>query len=238
VAEHRVVVEAQLAVEGDQAAVLGDDERVDLDQRAVQLHVELAQRPHELFGAGDARARDVQLVADLANLVGQQAHVRIEMFLVDQVRRFGRHLFDLHAALARDHQHRLGRRPVEDDAQIQLAGDLAALFDEHPVDRLAFRSGLNRHQLLAQQILGNGQCFLGRADQLHAPLLRVAFDRPLPAAAGVNLGLHHRQWPAQLFECRRRLFRLGRHLPLEHSDARLAEQFFGLIFVDFHRDLP
>ena len=165
-------------------------------------------------------ALDVQPVAQLADLIGQQADVRIEMLLVNQVRRFGRDLLDLDAALARDHQHRFGRGPVEHDAQVQLAGDLAAFLDEDAVDRLALGAGLDRDQRLAEQVLGDLARLVGRADELHAALLRIVLDRPLAAAAGVNLRLHDRQRPAQFLERRRRFVGRRGHLAAEHGHAR------------------
>ena len=61
VAEQGVVVEADLGVEGEQLAGLGDDERVDLDQAAIERDEQLAERLHELLGRADARAGEVEL---------------------------------------------------------------------------------------------------------------------------------------------------------------------------------
>ncbi len=71
------------------------------------------------------------------------------MLLEYLLRSFGRDLFDLHPAFAGDHQDRLCRGPVDDDPQVQLAGNVAALLDQHLADRLALRSGLDRHQAVA-----------------------------------------------------------------------------------------
>ncbi len=48
VAEERVVVEAHLGVERDQLAGAGDDQRVDLDDRGVELAEGAVERGHEL----------------------------------------------------------------------------------------------------------------------------------------------------------------------------------------------
>ena len=145
--------------------------------------------------------------AQLADLVGLQAGVGIELLLEDQLRRLGGDLLDVHAAFARGHQHRHRRGAVEDDAQVQLAGDVAACFDEHPADRLALGAGLDRDQLLAEQLRGDVLRFVGDFDELHAALLGVVFDRPLAAAAGVDLGLHDGERAAQLVERRGRFVR-------------------------------
>ena len=59
-------------------------------------------------------------------------------------------------------------------------------------------------------------------------------ERSLAAAAGVDLGLDHGQRAAELVEGRgRRVGRIGHHAR-RHGDRRLAEDLFGLVFVDFH----
>ena len=52
------------------------------------------------------------------------------MFLENQLGRFLGDFFDLHAAFGADHQHGFGRGAIEHDAQVQLASDIAACFDE------------------------------------------------------------------------------------------------------------
>ena len=51
---------------------------------------------------------------------------------------------------------------IDDDAQVQLAGDLAAFFDQHLADGLALRAGLDRDQRLPEQIAGRFGGFVGR----------------------------------------------------------------------------
>ena len=116
VPEHGVVVEGNFGVECDQLAGFGDNQRVDLHQAAVVLHISPTEGLHELLRAADGRSFDPQLLAELADLIAVQAGVRVEMFLENLLRRLGRDFLDFHATLATDHQHRLGGCPVEDDA--------------------------------------------------------------------------------------------------------------------------
>ena len=58
----------------------------------------------------------------------------------------GRHLLDLDAALGRGHEHRGLAGPVDDDAEIELAGDVERFFDEDALDPLALRTGLMGHE--------------------------------------------------------------------------------------------
>ncbi len=152
--------------------------------------------------------------AQLANLVTVQAGVGVEGLVKDQLRRVVGHLLDVHATLAGDDQHRPGGRPIDDDAQVQLAGDLAAFFHQHLADGLTGRPGLDGDQGLAQQGPGHFAGLFGAFDQLHAALLGVGFDRSLAAAAGVDLRLDHGQRSAQRGEGRRRFFGSSGNHPL------------------------
>ena len=98
-AVERVGVEIDLGIEADQLAVLGDDERIDLEQAHVLVDeglVELAHHLHallalvalELEGRGDA-------AADIRRITGG----RIDLHGDDLLRRVMGHLFDVHAAL-------------------------------------------------------------------------------------------------------------------------------------------
>ena len=51
----------------------------------------------------------------------------------------GGDLLDVHAAGRAGHHHRLARRAIEHDAQIQLARHLQTLLDEHARDRRGLR---------------------------------------------------------------------------------------------------
>ena len=44
---------------------------------------------------------------------------------------------------------------IDHDAQVQLAGDVAALFDQHLAHHLPGRPGLDRDQVIAQQGRGD-----------------------------------------------------------------------------------
>ena len=124
----------------------------------------------------------------------------LKRFFEDQLGRLGGDLFDVHAALAGGHQHGAAARAIDHDAQVQLAGDVAAGFDQHAADGLPFGAGLDRDQPLAEQVAGHRAGFVGAADQLHAVLLRVVFDRAFAAAAGVDLGLDDGERAAQFLE--------------------------------------
>ena len=189
-AEQRVVVEADLGVEADQLLVLGDDQRIHFEQ----AHVLLGER---LVEAGEQRAHLLLQIGIEAERLGDAPHVmradaghRIDRDRDDLVGRVVRDLLDVHAAFGRDHDRDARGLAVEQHRQIELLVDRGAVLDVEPVDDLALRSGLVRHQ--------------GRAEDARRFLLHVV-DRfhdldaaGLAAAAGVDLRLHHPDRTAEL----------------------------------------
>ena len=143
-------------------------------------------------------------------------------------------MLDIHAAFRGNDQHRPAAAAIDDRAQVELAGDRAAFFDQHAVDGLAFRPGLDGDQLMAEDVGGDRFGLFAAADQLHAALRGDVLDGSLAAAAGVDLGLDHGHRPGQLDEgVGGGLGRVG-HEPAGHGHARLAEDLLGLEFVNFH----
>ena len=124
---------------------------------------------------------------------------------------------------------------VDDDAQVQLAGDVAAGLDEHAADRLAFGAGLNRDQLVAEQ----------RSRRLLAPLRRLCTSCtprcfglslivPLPRPPAWIWALTTASGPPSCLNAAAASSGVRGDDALRHGDAGLAEQFFGLKFVNFH----
>ena len=160
------------------------------------------------------------------------------MLLEDLLRRLGRHLLDFHAAFAGNHQDRFGGRAVHDDAQVQLASDVAAFFDQHLANGLARRTGLDGHQAVAQHPARRRGGFFGTADQLDAALFGELLNLPLAAAARMDLGLDHGQRPAQFSKRLGGVIRRRGHDAAQDRYARVAKDLLGLEFVDFHRERP
>ena len=102
------------------------------------------------------------------------------------------------------------------------------------MDGLPFGAGLDRDQLVAEQIAGDRLRLLAAADELHAVLAGDFGDRPLAAAAGVDLGLDDGGFRA---EARERvgggLRRIGDDAA-RHRDAGFAEDLLRLVFVNLH----
>ncbi len=80
---------------------------------------------------------------------------RVEVLLEDGFGVLGRDLLDLHPAELRGHQHRQLGGTVEDDAEVELAGDPERLLDEHLVDDPSLGTGLLGDQLHAEDLAGD-----------------------------------------------------------------------------------
>jgi len=164
-----------------------------------------------------------------------QAGVGVEGFFEDELGRVGGDVFDVHAAFARGHQDRLAAGPVDDDAEVQLAGDIAAGLDEDLLDGSAGRARLDGDQFAAQQVASDRGGLFGRFDELDAVLVGVRFDGPFAASASVDLGFHHGDRATKFFESGSGFFGRTGDDSLRNCHVGVAEQLFRLKFVDLHR---
>ncbi len=117
----------------------------------------------------------------LAGLVRLQTNRRVHELLVDLLGCLGRDFLDVDAALCADHQDGPSSPAIDQQAEVQLAIDGQALFDEQTADHLAGRSRLVRHERPAEQIGSDPFGLIRALDDLDTA--------GLPAATGVNLCL-------------------------------------------------
>ena len=90
--------------------------------------------------------------------------------------------FDFHPAFGAGDKDRPSAVTIDQNAQIQFFGDIGAFFDQQPTDFPTFRTGLVRHQGLADQFLGQAR---------HVRLVLRNLDATgLASAAGMDLRLH------------------------------------------------
>ena len=225
----RVVVEVHLGVEGEQPAVGGGDERVDLDQRRVGIFGGTRQRHHELHRAADVLRLQPEAEGDFARLKATQPEAGNQMLLDDGMGILGGDLFDLHATRGRCHEDIAAGDAVEHDAEVQLARDGQGLFDQQPLHDLALGPGLVRDQLHAQHLGCELGGFFRRFGELDAAALA--------AASGVNLRFDHDAGRALLKQRTRRVERLIarlNHLAARHRHSILSQNGFSLVLVNFH----
>ncbi|MEY9168156.1 hypothetical protein ABIE78_006275 [Sinorhizobium fredii] len=240
VAEERIAVEGHLGIEDAHAAVLHDDQRVDLEQAHVLLDEGLVEDREEFFGVGARFAFELQRIGQRLQVVSGDALIGIDRNGDDLFRRMLGNCLDIHAALGRNHEGNLADGAIDEDREIEFAVDVGAVLDIEAVDLLAGRAGLLGHQRIAEHILGIGNDLVDRFRQPHAALgIGPEFlELALAAAAGMDLALHDVKRSRQLFRGRfgfvggedRDTFRDRRAVALQQS--------LGLIFMDVHEFFP
>ena len=123
------------------------------------------------------------------------------------------------------HDHWLALGSIKGDAQIKLAFYIRGLLHEDLLDLLAFRAGLVGDELHAENQAGRLASLCGASGQFDAPALA--------ATSSVDLGLDHdlsTQFGGHAFG----LIRCRGHVAARYGDLVLVQNFFGLIFVNFH----
>ena len=142
--KQRVVVERHLCVEHAQLALLGHDQRIDLEHRHVlgdEGGVELA---HQLLGLLGEIARQIKRLGDGAAVMAHDAGGRIDGEGDDLFRRRVGDVLDVDAAFGRYHERHFTGFAVDQDRKVKLLVDVGAFFDVEAVDLLAVRPGLHR----------------------------------------------------------------------------------------------
>ncbi len=225
-AEQRAAVHVDLGVQAVQVALVGDHQRVHFDQRQILLFEQLRQAHENFRELVDLLAFQTQLERDLAGLIGLRADQRVDDRFENFLGGFLGDFLDLHAALGGRHEHHPAGGTVEHRAQIQFAGDVGAGFHQNFGDRLAVFIGLERHQALAQPLLGEFRRFLGAVDQFDAT--------GLTAATGVHLGFHDPFVTTDFLCLRRHLFRCIASEARRNRQAVISKKLFRLILVEIH----
>ena len=132
--EEGVPVDRNLCVQSHHLAILGHDQRVDLDQGGVLGARHLRQPGQHLRGLVADVLVEPGLVDDRPRGGGVEFAGRVDVALDEGARvRLG-HRLDVHAALRRDHREQLLLAPVEDDRGVVLGGDRRACLDPDLVD--------------------------------------------------------------------------------------------------------
>ena len=222
VAELRVLVERDLAVEGDDLAVLGEDERVDLDERRVLARVDGVELDEHVGDLGGQLVVEAAGLGDLERLGLVDAGERVDLDARERLGLLDRELLDLHAALDRAEPQVGAVRAVEQHREVELLGDARAAGDHDALDDVALdveaEDGLRR-------LVG----LIGGLGHLHAA--------GLAAASGLDLRLDDDD-AAELLGGRPHLFRRVRDDAGEHRHLVLLEKVSCLVLVQIHVCIP
>ena len=236
-AELGVGIEADLGVEDEQLAVVGDGERIDLDLRGVGADEGLEEQLRYLLRLLRQIAVEAEREGDGAAVMRHEAGGRIDGEGMDLFGRVVGHFLDVHAALGRDDESDAAGLPVDEQGEIEFLRDVDAVGHVEPVDLLAGRPGLDGDQGIAEHLGGGGTHFVGRMGEADAAL-RVGPELPEPAlaaAAGMDLRLHHVKRSGQLVGRSDGFIDAHGGKTGRNRHTELRQQFLGLIFVDVHR---
>ena len=129
-----IAVDGDLGVEGDDLAALGDDQRVDLDQRRVLRLRGLGELRQRLGGSIERVIGEAGSLDDRPRLDRGEGSSRIDVLLDQRLRILRGDRLDVHAALGGDHRQKLLLAAVEDDRGVVLGRDRRAALDPDLLD--------------------------------------------------------------------------------------------------------
>ena len=178
----------------------------------------------------DLRGVEADAEAEPPRLERHEADARLDVDADDLLGGLRRHLLDVHAARRARHHQRLARRAIQHEAQVHLAGDLHARFNQDPLHQAARFAGLARDEGHADHLARERLGFVPRLGELHAAALA--------AAARVDLRLDDDQAAAKAAGDLARFDRRERHFPARHGNAVTREDRFGLVLVNSHLSGP
>src|SRR6516162_2233453 len=135
-AEQRVVVEGNLGVEDAELALLGDDQRVDLQHRHVLGDEGIVELGGQLLRLLGEVARQVQRLGDRAAVMAHDAGGGIDREGDDLLRRRMRDVLDVHAAFGRRDEGDFAGFAVDQDRKVELLVDVGAFLDVEAIDLL------------------------------------------------------------------------------------------------------
>ena len=159
-------------------------------------------------------------------MIGLDALQGIDGNLDNFMRGFGSHFLDVHSPGLAGHNNDLGNRPVGNNAQVQLFGNIQTLLHQNLFNFLPLGPGLLGNQIHPDDLPGNTVNLLLGLGQ---------FDPPaLAPAPGVNLSFNHNRVSSQSFGDPDCFIGTKRHPTLRRGHAVFSEEFLGLVFVDFH----
>src|SRR5574343_1511026 len=224
--EQGIGVKVELGVERLDGAIGFVNQRIDFGQRSVGFHVAGVQVLQRLNALRNGSFVHAHALGELEGLRIGQANQRIDKDLDDLFRGLVSNFFDIHATFVRGHHGDGLGSAVGQRSNVVFVLDVGTFVDQQVTNLLAFRTGLVRDQLHAQDLAGVFAHFFERGCDFDATTLATA--------TGVNLGLDHPDLAAQGFGCLDRVVHGGAVNPARNGDAEFLQDLLALIFVNFH----
>ena len=178
----RVVVEVELGVERYHAPVDGNDQRVDLGERAVLREVAREEILDQRGAGPELVSREAESDGEAPRLKRLKTERRVGPLSRDFLGRARGEFFDLHPARPARHHDVRGPSPVEGRREVQLGRDRRRLLDQDAAHLDAVGRRLGRPELLAEDF--------PRGHFRRRGIIRELDASRLAPPARVDLGLH------------------------------------------------
>ena len=214
-----VLVQRDLAVQRQDLIVGRADQRVHLDERGVLADEDLPELLDGHRGGVEHLGRQMALLGDRPGGGQVDTLDSVHGHLGEALRLGCGHLFDLHAALDGAHRQVGPIRPIQQEGDVVLLGDVTGLGDQQLLDDVAL-------DVQAQDVLGVGVGVLGGRGELDAA--------GLTATACLDLRLHHDR-PADLLGDGLGVLGGVGDPPGRGRNIVLGEQFLRLVLEKVHR---
>ncbi len=185
---------------------------------------------HQLLDEPDALlerlAFETERPGDLTCLKRLQPEDGVDGDSLDGRRILRRDFFDLHAALSGSHDDWLSEAAIERDPEVELLVEIERFLDQDLSHELTLGTGLVRDELHPEDLAGDLHSLVGILGELDAAAL--------PTPSGVNLRFDDDS-SAELFSGLSCVLSLLDDDSARYGNSVSAKDFFGLIFVHFHR---
>ena len=222
----RVRVDNHFGVKAMEIPLVGDHQRVHLNQRQIFIGKQFCQaheNSDELFHLNATEAKPEREVPPLKRLGTNQ---RINFRLEDFFGSFLGDLFNFDAALGRRHEDDTPAGAIHHGTQVQLISNIGAGFNQDAGHGLTRRIRLICHQSLAQPMRRKLSHGFGAVHELHSARLA--------APARMDLRLDHPSLAANIVgRLDRRLSRVD-GVASRYRQAVVSEQGFALVLMQIH----